>query len=207
MGILSRSLQQIKKEEGKIRSIDLVKQINIFREREGSNPNKRHDHFVRNIKEYNKVADKLGVPKIGETSYIDRWNRKQKCYLLSEIQSKMFMAKESYAVQIMVEKEFESLLLEVALSRESINHTKITLDALKEIIEELGFDKNKYARFNKEINDLVGLKFNKTNLKKDDMNTNELEFRAEVEEVYVESLRKSKKHGGTKAKVKKLLFK
>jgi len=202
-----------------IKSVDLVDDINYFRKRANElaqqNPNIKykqrskllHKHLLDKIRNYNKEMELFGQPKIRPSFYMNSQNKKQPCFLLTEVQAHLFMAGESNIVQRYVEMRFEELKLENQMVKASILHTKSTHDKIKDIIIELNFNTNKYARFNKEINDLVGLKFSKTNLKKDDMDIRELEFRAEVEEAYVESLRKSKKHGGTKAKVKKLLFK
>ena len=67
------------------------------------------------------------------------------------------MAKESFAIQIMVEDEFESLRLENKILVASIEHTKETHDAIKELITELDWDTIKYSMLNKEINSLVAL--------------------------------------------------
>ena len=42
---------------------------------------KRHDHVMRDIKKL-IVEDIIGLPRFGETSYFDEWNRKQPMYEL-----------------------------------------------------------------------------------------------------------------------------
>ena len=93
MGILSRRLGQIKKEKEMIRSIDLVGQINFFREQEGDRKKLLHKSLITKIEKYNEVAKKIDRQNILLISYLDSSNRKQKCYLLSDIQAKMFMAR------------------------------------------------------------------------------------------------------------------
>lgn len=206
MGILSRRFAQIKKEKEMIRSIDLVDQINFFREQEGKKKNKNHKKLTEEIREYNKVAKKIDTPQIGHIFYTDSMNRKQKCYLLSNIQAKMFMAKESFIVQILIEKDFEKLKLENNIHNESIIHTKETHDEIKLLVEQLDWDVKKYGMLNKEINSLVALKFDiDTGLRKSDMNSEQAEYRALVEEKYIENIKKTKKHGGTKKIVKEIL--
>lgn len=206
MGILSRRLGQIKKEKEMIRSIDLVEQINFFREQEGTKGNVRHSDFVKKILKYNEVATKIDKGNISHIFYKDNMNRKQKCYLLTDIQAKMFMAKESYLVQIMVEEQFQNLQLENKLLIASIEHTKETHDQIKLLIEELEWNPIKYSMLNKEINSLVALKFGiDTGLRKIDMNYEQAEYRALVEEEYIKHINKTKKHGGTKRKVKEKL--
>ena len=206
MGYLLRKMKQIKKEGNKIKSIDLVKEINIWREKENK-PKIEHYIFRRKIEEYNKDLKNAGLDtdKIHGIFYNDNMNRKQKCYLLSESQAMVFMSKESSIVTAMLIRYMDNLKFESEVVSASIEHTKETHDKIKELIEQLNWSSKKYMMLNREINDLVAEWFEVDSLRKYEMNTYQLDFRAKVEDLYIKSIMETKKHSGTKAEVRSLI--
>ncbi len=81
MSMLLRKFSQIKKEENKVRSIDLVNWINEVRKEEDIKSKLRNNDFHTKIEKYNKVMEERDMRKISHIFYEDSMNRKQKTYL------------------------------------------------------------------------------------------------------------------------------
>ena len=61
MSMLLRKFSQIKKEENKVRSIDLVNWINEVRKEEKINSKVNYADFNRKIKKYNEAISERGL--------------------------------------------------------------------------------------------------------------------------------------------------
>lgn len=216
MSILTRKFNQIKKEENKIRSIDLVKQINLFRKQEAEILEKdlskvkevRNYDFDKKISKYNKVVEKIDKRKISFISYFDSMNRKRKTYLLTKHEAMIFAAGESDLIKAMVISHMENIELELKIALSSTEHTKETHDKLYDVIKEHKFDSvnSEYSKINTFINmstcKILGL--NQKELTKKDMTPKQLEIRAEIEEKWIKYYKGKK--SGIKAKIEKELI-
>jgi hypothetical protein len=124
-------------------------------------------------------------------------NRKQKTFLLSKHEAMIFAASESDIVKAMVIQYMDNLEFEFKIAEASLIHTKETHDKLFEKIKEHSDEANKeFSKINSFINMTVAKKFGikQGELSKKSMNPEQLEFRAEVEEKWIE-LYKGKKSG------------
>lgn len=187
-------------------SLQLVDEINRIRKFEEEKTGKRraklqHKTLLEKIKDYNLVAEEIGEQKILLNSYKDLQNRKQIKYLFTESQARVFIADESIIGKIFLSKFIDNLFVENEFLKFSTEHTKGThyklYDKVKEFKgEEVG---KEYAKINKFINMTVAKKFDlkQGELKKENMTTEQLEFRTLVEDRWSE-LYQGKK-GGIKA--------
>ena len=203
MSFLLRKFSQIKKEENKVRLTDLVDWINEVRKEEGITSKVNYGDFNRKIKKYNEAISKKGLRKISSTFYIDSWNRKQKTYLLSKHEAMIFASTESNIVKAMVIQYMDNLEFELNIVIASKEQTKLTHEGLYDLIKEHKLDKvnSEYAKINNFINMTTDLKFGfkQGTLKKETMNTEQLEFRALVEIKWLEYYQGKK--SGIKARI------
>ena len=198
MSLLLRKFSQIEKEENKVRSNDLVSWINEVRKEEGIKSVLRLSDFNAKIDKYNLVVEKRDIRKISHIFYKDNMNRKQRTYLLSKHEAMIFASAESDIVKAMVIQYMDNLEFQFKIAEASLNHTKETHDKLYEKVKEFKGEEvgKEYAKINTFINMTVAKKFylKQGSLKKEDMTTEQLEFRAEVEERWSE-LYQGKKSG------------
>ena len=203
MSMLLRKFSQIKKEENKVRSIDLVNWINEVRKEEGIKSKLRNNDFHTKIEKYNKVMEERDMRKISHIFYEDSMNRKQKAYLLSKHEAMIFASTESDIVKAMVIQYMDNLEFELNIAIASKEQTKLTNKGLYDLIKEHKLDKvnSEYAKINSFINMTVAKKFGikQGELKKENMSTEQLEFRALVESKWLEL--KQKKKSGIKARI------
>ena len=203
MSLLLRKFNQIKKEENKVRSIDLVNWINEVRKEEGMKSKLRNNDFHTKIEKYNKVMEERDMRKISHIFYEDSMNRKQKAYLLSKHEAMIFSATESDIVKAMIIQYMDNLEFELNIAIASKEQTKLTHEGLYDLIKEHKLDKvnSEYAKINNFINMTTDLKFGfkQGTLKKETMNTEQLEFRALVEIKWLEYYQGKK--SGIKARI------
>ena len=203
MSMLLRKFSQIKKEENKVRSIDLVNWINEVRKEEDIKSKLRNNDFHTKIEKYNKVMEERDMRKISHIFYEDSMNRKQKAYLLSKHEAMIFASTESDIVKAMVIQYMDNLEFELNIAIASKEQTKLTNKGLYDLIKEHKLDKvnSEYAKINSFINMTVAKKFNikQGELKKETMNTEQLEFRALVESKWLEYYQGKK--SGIKARI------
>ena len=208
MSMLLRKFSQIKKEENKVRSIDLVNWINEVRKEESIKSKLRNNDFHTKIEKYNKVMEERDMRKISHIFYEDSMNRKQKAYLLSKHEAMIFASTESDIVKAMVIQYMDNLEFELNIAIASKEQTKLTNKGLYDLIKEHKLDKvnSEYAKINSFINMTVAKKFGikQGELKKEKMSTEQLEFRALVESKWLE-LYQGKK-SGIKAKIEEDLL-
>lgn len=88
-------------------SLELVKQINIFREEEGKQKNLEHFNLLNIIR--NEFDEEIGLLKIQESSYINSQNKKQPMFNLTYQQAKQVLMRESKFVRRATVKYIESL--------------------------------------------------------------------------------------------------
>ena len=208
MSMLLRKFSQIKKEENKVRSIDLVNWINEVRKEEDIKSKLRNNDFHTKIEKYNKVMEERDMRKISHIFYEDSMNRKQKAYLLSKHEAMIFASTESDIVKAMIIQYMDNLEFEFNIVIASKEQTKLIQDGLYDLIKEYKLDKvnSEYAKINSFINMTVAKKFGikQGELKKENMSTEQLEFRALVESKWLE-LYQGKK-SGIKAKIEEDLL-
>ena len=188
-------------------SLQLVEEINKIRKFEESKTGKKraklqHKTLLEKLKDYNVVAEEIGEQKILLTNYTDLQNKKQPKYLLTESQARIFIADESIVGKIMLSKFIDGLFVENEFLKFSIEHTKSTHDKLFESVKSHSDEPSKeFSKINRFINMTVDKRFGlkQGTLNKDNMNSEQLEFRALVEDKWTE-LYKGKK-GGIKAKI------
>ena len=208
MSMLLRKFSQIKKEENKVRSIDLVNWINEVRKEEDIKSKLRNNDFHTKIEKYNKVMEERDMRKISHIFYEDSMNRKQKAYLLSKHEAMIFASTESDIVKAMIIQYMDNLEFELNIAIASKEQTKLTNKGLYDLIKEHKLDKvnSEYAKINSFINMTVAKKFGikQGELKKENMSTEQLEFRALVESKWLEYYQGKK--SGIKAKIEEDLL-
>ena len=208
MSMLLRKFSQIKKEENKVRLTDLVDWINEVRKEEGINSKVNYADFNRKIKKYNEAISERGLRKISSTFYVDSWNRKQKTYLLSKHEAMIFASGESDIIKAMVIQYMDNLEFEFNIVIASKEQTKLIHDGLYELIKEFKDESvnSEYSKINSFINMTVAKKFGikQGELKKENMSTEQLEFRALVESKWLEYYQGKK--SGIKAKIEEDLL-
>ena len=189
-------------------SLQLVEEINKIRKFEESKTGKKraklqHKTLLEKLKDYNLVAEEIGEQKILLTYYTDLQNKKQPKYSLTESQARIFIADESIVGKIMLSKFIDNLFIENEILKSSVEQTKLTHEKLYDLIKEYKLDKvnSEYAKINSFINMTVAKKFNikQGELKKESMTTEQLEFRAIVENKWSEYY--NGKKSGIKAKI------
>ena len=193
-------------------SLQLVEEINKIRKFEEEKTSKKraklqHKTLLEKLKDYNLVAEEIGEQKILLTHYIDLQNKKQPKYLFTESQARIFIADESIVGKIMLSKFIDSLFVENEFLKFSIEHTKNTHDKLFESVKNHSDEPSKeFSKINRFINMTVDKRFNikQGELKKETMNTEQLEFRALVESKWLEYYQGKK--SGIKAKIEKDLL-
>lgn len=188
-------------------SLQLVEEINKIRKFEESKTKKKravlkHNDFIKKIREYNEVAKELDEGIISHNYYKDSLNRKQEKFLFTESQARIFIADESVVGKIMLSKYINNLFVENEFLKFSIEHTKSTHDKLFESIKNHSDEPSKeFGKINRFINMTVDKKFGlkQGTLNKENMNSEQLEFRALVEDKWSELYRGKK--GGIKSKI------
>ena len=188
-------------------SLQLVDEINRIRKFEEEKTGKKraklqHKTLLEKLKDYNLVAEEIGEQKILLTHYIDLQNKKQPKYNFTESQARVFIADESIVGKILLSKFIDNLFVENEFLKFSIEHTKSTHDKLFETVKNHSDEPSKeFSKINRSINMTVDKRFGlkQGTLNKDNMNSEQLEFRALVEDKWTE-LYKGKK-GGIKSKI------
>lgn len=83
---------------GTISSLDLVKQINIFREQEGNRSELQHSDLLKVIRD--EFSDEIGLGKISETPYVHPQNgQRYPMFVLSLSEAKQVLVRESKFVR------------------------------------------------------------------------------------------------------------
>ncbi len=183
-------------------SLQLVDEINNIRKFEEEKTGKKravlkHNDFVKKIREYNEIAKELDEGLISHNYYKDILNRRQEKFLFTESQARIFIADESIVGKIMLTKFINTLFVENEFLKFSIEHTKNTHDKLFESVKSHSDEPSKeFSKINRFINMTVDKKFGlkQGELKKENMSTEQLEFRALVESKWLE-LYQGKKSG------------
>lgn len=183
-------------------SLQLVDEINRIRRFEEEKTGKRraklqHKTLLEKIKDYNLVAEEIGEQKILLTYYKDLQNKKQPKYSFTESQARVFIADESMIGKIYLSKFIDNLFVENELLKFSVEHTKNTHNRLFEKVKTHNDEPSKeFSKINNFINMTVAKKFGikQSELKKESMTTEQLEFRALVEDKWTE-LYQGKKSG------------
>lgn len=80
-----------------VTSLELVEQINFFREQESNRAELQHKDLLKVIRD--EFEDEIGEGKISPTSYKDQWNREQPMFELTFNQGRQILVRESKFVR------------------------------------------------------------------------------------------------------------
>ena len=90
-----------------ITSLELVEQINLFREKEGNRAELKHYDLLRIIRD--EFSEEIGVGKISVSSYKNIQNKEQPMFVLTFNQAKQILVRESKRVRKAVIEYIEKL--------------------------------------------------------------------------------------------------
>jgi hypothetical protein len=99
-------MQQLIKKSG-ITSLELVSEINLFRNEEGNRATIQHKTLLSVIED--EFSDEIGKQEILPTSYTDKSNRQSKCYELTKSQATQILARESKFVRKAIVAKLERM--------------------------------------------------------------------------------------------------
>jgi hypothetical protein len=101
-------MELIKKENKEtITSLELVEQINLFRDKEGNRAKLQHKTLLEIIRD--EFSEEIGKQKILPSSYKNSQNKEQPMFVLTYSQAKQVLVRESKAVRKAVIKYLEEL--------------------------------------------------------------------------------------------------
>lgn len=106
--------------DGKITSLDLVKEINLFRSQIEGNPGVQHDSLLKMIRD--EFEEEIGVGELNASSYKSNQNKSLPMFLLTVSQAKQLLVRESKVVRRAVIKRLDEL--------ESVKPKELTDDEL-----------------------------------------------------------------------------
>lgn len=120
-----------------ITSLELLKQINLFREQEGRSE-LEHSKLLRTIRD--EFEEEIGQAKIGESSYINTQNKEQPMFVLTLPQAKQVLVRESKFVRkavIHYIEELENKIKEQQLQLSQVEKLRLQLfsDNKFEVVE------------------------------------------------------------------------
>jgi hypothetical protein len=95
----------------KITSLELVKEINIFREKEGNRAELKHSDFLKVIRE--EFEEEIGLGKISQSTYKNSQNKEQPMFVLTFNQAKQLLVRESRYVRKAIIEYIEILENEI----------------------------------------------------------------------------------------------
>ncbi len=78
-------------------SLELLEQINLFRNQEGNRTELQHKDLLKVIRD--EFEEEIGEGKISPTSYKDQWNREQPMFKLTLSQARQVLIRESKFVR------------------------------------------------------------------------------------------------------------
>ncbi len=124
-------MELIKKEnKGMITSVELVKQINVFREEEGGRAELQHYDFIKIIKD--EFDEEISLGNISESKYLNERGREYDCFNLTLDQAKMLLMRESKIVRKAVVNYINKL--EEQLMTQTPKLPTTYLEALEDLI-------------------------------------------------------------------------
>lgn len=97
--------------KGVMTSLELVEQINLFRDKEGNRATLAHSDLLKIIRD--EFEEEIGVGNISESSYFNSQNKKQPMFKLTLSQAKQVLVRESRFVRkavILYIEKIEDLL-------------------------------------------------------------------------------------------------
>ena len=157
------------------------------------------------IDKYNQEVNELNLKPVEIGNYEDAKGEKRKCYLLTKHEALIFASAENNIIKAWVIQHMDNLEIEYEIAIASKEQTKLTHEGLYDLIKEHKLDKvnSEYAKINNFINMTTDLKFGfkQGTLKKETMNTEQLEFRALVEIKWLEYYQGKK--SGIKARIER----
>lgn len=93
--------------EDSITTLELLKQINIFREQEGNRAELQHYDLLKVVRD--EFEEEIGLGKISVSSYKNSQNKEQPMYILTLNQTKQILVRESKFVRKHMIKYIEEL--------------------------------------------------------------------------------------------------
>nr|WP_302597065.1 Rha family transcriptional regulator [uncultured Cellulosilyticum sp.] len=98
--------------EVRITSVELVEMINTFRKEEGNTVEKEHKDLLKSIRTEIEMLEKAGIKGQGNfspSSYINKQNKQQPCYLMNKAGALQMLNKESAVVRYKTVQYIENL--------------------------------------------------------------------------------------------------
>ena len=84
-------------EKGNITSLELLAQINFFREQEGSNAELGHNDLLKIIRD--EFQEEIGLGNLSQSSYKNSQNKEQPMFILTFLQATQVLVRESRLVR------------------------------------------------------------------------------------------------------------
>lgn len=113
-----------------ITSLELVKQINLFREMEGNRAVLQHKDLLKVIRD--EFSEEINGGKISPVTYKDRKNEDRPMFILTYNQAKQVLVRESKAVRRAVIKYVEEL--EQHIKQDSIHLLEQRIEKLEQLM-------------------------------------------------------------------------
>ncbi len=104
---MEKSIIETKVSGGMVTSLELVKEINMFREQEGNRAELQHKSLLGIIRD--EFEEEIGEQRILPSSYINSQNKKQPMFELTYNQAKQVLLKESKFVRKAIIKYVDNL--------------------------------------------------------------------------------------------------
>lgn len=139
-------MQELAK-KGTITSLELVAEINLFRNEEGNRSDLRHADLLRVIED--EFEEEIGERKISSTSYTDKSNRQSKCYELTKSQATQVLVRESKFVRKAIIAKLEKLEVK-PLSLEDVLIQQLQLTKALRLEQEQIKEEQQLARQERE---------------------------------------------------------
>lgn len=110
-GVRNMSSLVVLEKEVRVTSIDLVEMINAFRAEEGNTTELQHKTLLESIRTEIKALEKggLGQQNFLPSSYINKQNKEQPCYLMNKAGALQMLNKESAVVRYKTVEYIEKL--------------------------------------------------------------------------------------------------
>ena len=151
----------MKIENGKVTSLELLKEINFFRSTSSDYKELRHDTLLNIIRD--EFEEEIGIQEILETYYVTSQNKKAPLFRLTINQSKQVLVRESKIVRKAVIKRLDELE-KIYIQKEKNNfeyNKRVSIDVKKMADSLFTKDKGVLSTVIAEINNTSAIKMNK----------------------------------------------
>lgn len=104
---MTMAMMSVKNRDGTLTSLELLEQINFFREQEGNKTILGHNDLLKIIRD--EFTEEISLGKISQIKYKDKRNREQPLYILTLDQARQVLARESSTVRKAIFKYIRAL--------------------------------------------------------------------------------------------------